>query len=69
VTFLTSSSAVDMSQQVFSVTLLYTYFHPGKYYLLLILSTILAYNFPPVHFMYVGLKVGVESGAHVLATC
>jgi hypothetical protein len=69
VIFLTSSSAVGMSQRVFSVTLLYTHLHPGNQYLLLILSTILAYNFPPMHFMYVELKVCVESGAHVLATC
>lgn len=68
-TLLTSSSAVDMSERVFSVTLLYTHLHPGKYYLLLILITILAYNFPPLHFMYVELKVCVESGAHVLAPC
>ena len=68
-TFLTNSSAVVMSQWVFSVTLLYTHLQPGNCYLLLILSTILAYNFPPVHFMYVELKVCVESGAHVLATC
>jgi len=69
VTFLTSASAVDMSQRVFSVTLLYTHLHPGKYYLLLILSIILAYNFPLVHFMYVELKVCVESGVLALATC
>ena len=53
----------------FLVSLFCTHMHPGKSYLLLILSTILAYKLTTGEFHVCGVKVCVEPGAHVLFAC